>query len=271
MNVQIAPSILSADFAALGEAVAAAERGGADLIHVDVMDGHFVPNITIGPAVVKSLKRVAHVPLDVHLMITDPDRYIEAFATAGASWISVHVEVLPHLHRTIHAIKALGVKAGVVLNPATPVVALEQIAGDVDFVLVMSVNPGFGGQSFIPRSEGKVREIRAALDRAKCGAGWKIDGGIDLTTAPLVSRRRRPDTRRRPGDFRPSDPSERPAILGSKDPSLAVAPVVNVSRAVSRVASGTGTDQMGSCTTELPGVVRSRPNGLAATYRLELS
>jgi ribulose-phosphate 3-epimerase len=187
MNVQIAPSILSADFAALGEAVAAAERGGADLIHVDVMDGHFVPNITIGPAVVKSLKRVAHVPLDVHLMITDPDRYIEAFAAAGASMISVHVEVLPHLHRTVHAIKALGVKAGVVLNPATPVVALEQIAGDVDFVLVMSVNPGFGGQSFIPRSEGKVREVRAALDRAgNVAAPIEIDGGIDLTTAPLV-------------------------------------------------------------------------------------
>ena len=187
MNVQIAPSILSADFAALGEAVAAAERGGADLIHVDVMDGHFVPNITVGPAVVKSLKRVAHVPLDVHLMITDPDRYIEAFAAAGASMISVHVEVLPHLHRTVHAIKALGVKAGVVLNPATPVVALEQIAGDVDFVLVMSVNPGFGGQSFIPRSEGKVREVRAALDRAgNVAAPIEIDGGIDLTTAPLV-------------------------------------------------------------------------------------
>ena len=187
MTVQIAPSILSADFAALGEAVAAAERGGADLIHVDVMDGHFVPNITVGPAVVKSLKRVAHVPLDVHLMITDPDRYIEAFAAAGASMISVHVEVLPHLHRTVHAIKALGVKAGVVLNPATPVVALEQIAGDVDFVLVMSVNPGFGGQSFIPRSEGKVREVRAALDRAgNVAAPIEIDGGIDLTTAPLV-------------------------------------------------------------------------------------
>jgi ribulose-phosphate 3-epimerase len=187
MNVQIAPSILSADFAVLGEAVAAAERGGADLIHVDVMDGHFVPNITIGPAVVKSLKRVAHVPLDVHLMITDPDRYIEAFAAAGASMISVHVEVLPHLHRTVHAIKALGVKAGVVLNPATPVVALEQIAGDIDFVLVMSVNPGFGGQSFIPRSEGKVREVRAALDRTgNVAAPIEIDGGIDLTTAPLV-------------------------------------------------------------------------------------
>ena len=187
MTVQIAPSILSADFAALGEAVAAAERGGADLIHVDVMDGHFVPNITIGPPVVRSLKRVAHVPLDVHLMITDPDRYIEAFASAGASMMSVHVEVLPHLHRTVHAIKALGVKAGVVLNPATPVVALEQIAGDVDFVLVMSVNPGFGGQSFIPRSESKVREVRAALDRAgNASAPIEIDGGIDLNTAPRV-------------------------------------------------------------------------------------
>jgi len=187
MTVQIAPSILSADFAALGEAVAAAERGGADLIHVDVMDGHFVPNITIGPPVVRSLKRIARVPLDVHLMITDPDRYIDAFANAGASMISVHVEVLPHLHRTVHAIKALGVKAGVVLNPSTPVIALEQIAADVDFVLVMSVNPGFGGQSFIPRSESKVREVRAALDRAgNTAAPIEIDGGIDLTTAPRV-------------------------------------------------------------------------------------
>src|SRR6476659_6686804 len=130
MTVQIAPSILSADFAALGEAVAAVERGGADLIHVDVMDGHFVPNITIGPPVVRSLKRVAHVPLDVHLMITDPDRYIDAFAAAGAAMMSVHVEVLPHLHRTVHAIKALGVKAGVVINPATPAAALAGIAGD---------------------------------------------------------------------------------------------------------------------------------------------
>ena len=187
MTVQIAPSILSADFAALGEAVAAAERGGADLIHVDVMDGHFVPNITIGPPVVRSLKRIARVPLDVHLMITDPDRYIDAFANAGAAMISGHVEVLPHLHRTVHAIKALGVKAGVVLNPSTPVIALEQIAADVDFVLVMSVNPGFGGQRFIPRSESKVREVRAALDRAgNTAAPIEIDGGIDLTTAPRV-------------------------------------------------------------------------------------
>jgi ribulose-phosphate 3-epimerase len=187
LTVQIAPSILSADFAALGEAVAAAERGGADLIHVDVMDGHFVPNLTVGPPVVRSLKRVAHVPLDVHLMITDPDRFIDAFAAAGASMMSVHVEVLPHLHRTVHAIKALGVRAGVVLNPSTPVSSLEQIAGDVDFVLVMSVNPGFGGQTFIPRSESKVREVRAALDRAgNTSAPIEIDGGIDAGNAARV-------------------------------------------------------------------------------------
>ncbi len=179
MSVLIAPSILSADFAVLGEAIAATERGGADLIHVDVMDGHFVPNITIGPPVVKSIKRVASVPLDVHLMITDPDLYIEAFVQAGAAMISVHVEVLPHLHRTVHAIKALGAKAGVVINPATPVATLQEIAGDVDYVLVMSVNPGFGGQTFIPRSEHKVTEVRALLDRTGNNAPVEIDGGID--------------------------------------------------------------------------------------------
>jgi len=187
VSVQIAPSILSADFAALGDAVARVERGGADLIHVDVMDGHFVPNITIGPLVVKSLKRVAQRPLDVHLMISDPDRYIDAFAAAGASMLSVHVEVLPHLHRTVQAIKALGVKAGVVLNPSTPVGALEEIAGDVDFVLVMSVNPGFGGQTFIARSESKVAAVRALLDRSgNTAAPIEIDGGIDAATAPRV-------------------------------------------------------------------------------------
>jgi len=179
VSVLIAPSILSADFAALGEAIAAAERGGADVIHVDVMDGHFVPNISIGIPVVRSIRRVAHVPLDVHLMITDPDRYLEAFAEAGAAMISVHVEVLPHLHRTVQAIQALGLQAGVALNPATPLAALEQIAGDVDHVLVMSVNPGFGGQTFIPRSESKVREVRALLDRAGSRASIAIDGGID--------------------------------------------------------------------------------------------
>ena len=187
MTVQIAPSILSADFAALGEAIAAAERGGADLIHVDVMDGHFVPNITIGPPVVRSLKRIARLPLDVHLMIEEPDRYLDAFAAAGAAMISVHVEVLPHLHRTVHAIKALGAKAGVVLNPSTPPAALTEIAADVDFVLVMSVNPGFGGQTFIPRSESKVREVRRILDLAgNAAAPIEIDGGIDLQTAPRV-------------------------------------------------------------------------------------
>ena len=179
MSVLISASILSADFAALGEAIAAVERGGADLIHVDVMDGHFVPNITIGPPVVKAVKRVATVPLDVHLMITDPDLYIEAFVQAGAAMVSVHVEVLRHLHRTVHAIKALGAKAGVVINPSTPVATLEEIAGDVDFVLVMSVNPGFGGQRFIPRSERKVTEVRALLDRARNDAPVEIDGGID--------------------------------------------------------------------------------------------
>jgi ribulose-phosphate 3-epimerase len=179
MSVRIAPSILSADFAALGNAIAAAERGGADLIHVDVMDGHFVPNITIGVPVVQSLRQIARVPLDVHLMIEEPDRYIEAFVKAGAAMVSVHVEVLPHLHRTVQAIKALGAKAGVVLNPATPAASLHDIAGDVDYVLVMSVNPGFGGQTFIPRSESKVREVRALLDRAGNRAPIEIDGGID--------------------------------------------------------------------------------------------
>jgi ribulose-phosphate 3-epimerase len=179
VSVLIAASILSADFARLGEAVAAAEHGGADLIHVDVMDGHFVPNITIGVPVVKSLRRIATVPLDVHLMIEDPDRYIDAFAEAGAGMMSVHVEALRHVHRTVQAIKALGVKAGVVINPGTPVAALTEIAGDVDFVLVMSVNPGFGGQTFIPRSESKLREVRALLDAAGSVAPIEIDGGVD--------------------------------------------------------------------------------------------
>jgi ribulose-phosphate 3-epimerase len=188
MTPRIAPSILSADFAALGAAVAAVERGGADLIHVDVMDGHFVPNITIGPPVVRALKRVARAPLHVHLMIEDPDRYLEAFADAGAWGLTVHVEAVRHLHRTVSAIRALGVRPGVALNPATPVAMLEEIAGDVDLVLVMSVNPGFGGQTFIPRSESKVKAVRALLDRLGARAAIEIDGGIDAGNVRAVVR-----------------------------------------------------------------------------------
>jgi ribulose-phosphate 3-epimerase len=184
--IRLAPSILSADFANLGAAVAAVTRGGADQIHVDVMDGQFVPNITIGVPVVKSLRKVTQLPLDVHLMITDPDRYIEPFIDAGANMVSVHVEVLPHLHRTVTHIKKLGAKAGVVLNPSTPVSSIEEIAGDVDFVLVMSVNPGFGGQVFIPGSLKKIRHIRALLDRAGSSAPIEVDGGVDLATVESV-------------------------------------------------------------------------------------
>ena len=186
MNVRLAPSILSADFADLGAEIAAAERGGADLIHVDVMDGHFVPNLTIGPPVVRAIKRVARVPLDVHLMIEEPDRYIDEFVDAGAAMISVHVEVLPHLHRTLAYIRKKGVQAGAVLNPSTPVVAIENVAADVDFVLVMSVNPGFGGQSFIPRSVDKIRAVRALLDTAGNDAPIEVDGGIDEQTVGKV-------------------------------------------------------------------------------------
>jgi len=180
VSVLLAPSLLSADFAALGDAVRMVERGGADVIHVDVMDGHFVPNISIGVPVVTSLRRITALPLDVHLMIDDPDRYIEAFAEAGAAMISVHVEAMRHMHRTVHAIKALGVKAGVVLNPATPAASIHDIAADVDYVLIMSVNPGFGGQTFIPRSESKLREMRALLDAAGNEAPIEVDGGVDL-------------------------------------------------------------------------------------------
>jgi len=185
-TLQIAPSLLSADFARLGEAVALAERAGADLIHFDVMDGHFVPNITIGPPVLKSIARVARLPIDVHLMIENPDRYVEAFVEAGAASVTVHAEAAVHLHRTVHLIKSLGASAGVALNPATPVGALEEIAADVDYVLVMTVNPGFGGQTFIPRSESKVRLVRDLLNRAGSSAPIEVDGGIDVHTAPRI-------------------------------------------------------------------------------------
>jgi ribulose-phosphate 3-epimerase len=186
VSVLIAPSLLAADFARLADAVSAVERGGADLLHLDVMDGHFVPNITIGPPVVRAIHQVARIPLDVHLMIEDPDRYIGAFVDAGAARISVHVEVLPHLHRTVQFIKKLGVKAGVAINPATPVVALEEIAADLDHVLVMSVNPGFSGQTFIPASESKVRAVRQLSARVGSRASIEIDGGIDHANAARV-------------------------------------------------------------------------------------
>jgi ribulose-phosphate 3-epimerase len=186
VNIRLAPSILAADFAALGAAIAAAERGGADLIHVDVMDGHFVPNITVGPPVVRSLRRVATVPLDVHLMISEPDKYVEAFVEAGARLLSVHVEVVPDLQRTLSVIKSLGAAAGAVLNPATPAEALAPAVRDVDFVLVMTVNPGFGGQTFLPGTESKIRRVRALLDEAGNAAPIEVDGGIDLQTVRQV-------------------------------------------------------------------------------------
>jgi ribulose-phosphate 3-epimerase len=186
VSIRLAPSILSADFAALGAGVAAVERGGAALIHLDVMDGHFVPNLTMGPAVVKAVRRVTQLPLDVHLMVTDPDRYLEAFAEAGAHNLIVHAEVLPHLHRTIQAIKRLGCRAGVAINPSTPPLAIAEVAEDLDAVLVMTVNPGFGGQSFIPQSESKIQRVRALLDETHSKAYIEVDGGIDSTTIPRV-------------------------------------------------------------------------------------
>jgi ribulose-phosphate 3-epimerase len=186
--IEIAPSILSADFARLGEEIQAAERGGAGLIHVDVMDGHFVPNITIGPVVLKSIRRITNLPLDCHLMITDPDNYIEDFAKAGANLISVHVEAVTHLHRTVTTIRHLGCKPGVVLNPATPLVQLEEILPFVDYVLLMSVNPGFGGQSFIETALDKVTRLRDMIKRHSLDVIIEIDGGVDQENVAEVVR-----------------------------------------------------------------------------------
>jgi ribulose-phosphate 3-epimerase len=181
VRVRINPSIIAADYLRLGEAVAAVEAGGADAIHVDVMDGQFVPNITIGPGVVQALRRATSLPLDVHMMVEAPERYLEAFAKAGASVITVHAEATRHLHRTLQAIKALGLEAGVALNPATPVWAIEEVAADVDVVLVMSVDPGFSWQTFIPRSESKTGAVRALLARTGSPARIELDGGVDAT------------------------------------------------------------------------------------------
>ena len=186
MKIQIAPSILSADFGRLAEEVRSVEMAGADVIHVDVMDGHFVPNITIGPMVVKALRSVTKLPLDVHLMIEFPDRYIEAFARAGASWLTVHVEACTHIHRTINAIKAYGIKAGAVLNPATSPSTLEYILADLDLVLVMSVNPGFGGQHFIPSSLDKIRHLRKLLASLDHYVPIEVDGGVNSQTIEAV-------------------------------------------------------------------------------------
>ena len=183
MTVRIAPSVLSADFAHLGDEVAKVERGGADWIHVDVMDGHFVPNLTMGPPVVAALKKATPLPLDVHLMIMEPDRYLEAFVRAGAASISVHAEVLPHLHRTLGYIRQLGVKAGVAINPSTPVELIGEVIDMFDILLVMSVNPGFGGQTFIPRTLDKVAAGKRLLDEAGSPAVIEVDGGVDGSNA----------------------------------------------------------------------------------------
>jgi ribulose-phosphate 3-epimerase len=178
--IKIAPSILSADFSRLGEEVQAVDQAGADYIHVDVMDGHFVPNITIGPLVVKALRKVTGKPLDVHLMIENPDRYIRDFAEAGADIITVHQETVPHLHRTIQLIKDCGKKAGVSINPATPAATLDVILDDLDLVLVMSVNPGFGGQDFIPSALGKIRALRQQITQRHLATEIEVDGGIKV-------------------------------------------------------------------------------------------
>lgn len=183
--VKIAPSILSADFARLAEEIKDVERGGADYIHVDVMDGHFVPNITIGPLIVEAIRPVTTLPLDVHLMIENPDSYIEAFAKAGSDYITVHVEACRHLHRTIQLIKSYGIKAGVVLNPATPVETIQHIISEVDMVLLMSVNPGFGGQKFIPEVLKKIRAVKEMIDEKNLDVEIEIDGGVNAETARL--------------------------------------------------------------------------------------
>ncbi len=182
----IAPSLLSADFTRLREEIAACESAGADWLHVDVMDGHFVPNITMGPFIVEACKRITHLPLDIHLMIEKPERYLEAFAKAGAGGMTVHVETCPHLHQTLQDIKSLGCRAGVVLNPGTPVGAIESVLHLADLVLVMSVNPGYSGQKFVPESYAKVADVRKRLDALGSPAWLEVDGGMTVETLPRM-------------------------------------------------------------------------------------
>jgi ribulose-phosphate 3-epimerase len=182
-RILIAPSILSADFGRLAEEVRAVEQAGADYVHVDVMDGRFVPNLTLGPVVVEAVHKATRLPLDVHLMIIEPERYIEAFAEAGASLISVQVEACPHLHRTLQQIRHAGAKPSAVLNPSTPLVMIEDVLGDLEMVLLMSVNPGFGGQSFIPHTLDKVRRLRRMLDSAGLKVDIEVDGGVNAENA----------------------------------------------------------------------------------------
>lgn len=186
-SLMIAPSILSADFSRLGEEVRAVEAAGADVIHVDVMDGHFVPNITIGPLVVKAVRAVTSLPVDVHLMITNPDRYLQDFIDAGADWVTVHVEACVHLHRTLTYIRSQGKKAGAVLNPATSLSTLDYVLEEVDLVMLMSVNPGFGGQSFIESTLAKTARLRQMLDAVNPSAGIEIDGGVSPATIGRIA------------------------------------------------------------------------------------
>ncbi len=186
--VRIAPSILSADFARLADEVARVEQAGADLLHVDVMDGHFVPNLTIGPLIVEALRKVTKLPLDVHLMMTNPDAFIPEFAAAGADYLTVHVETCPHLHRTVQGIKERGVKAGVTLNPGTSIAAMEEILPDADLLLIMSVNPGFGGQQFIESSLKKIAQARKLLTLTGSRALLEVDGGVKVTNAARIVR-----------------------------------------------------------------------------------
>ena len=188
MTVRIAPSILSADFARLADEIAMCAAGGADMIHIDVMDGCFVPNLTFGAKVIETVRTLTELPLDVHLMVVEPEKYLDAFADAGASILTIHVEAAPHLHRQVHRIRELGCLAGAVMNPATPLESVREIAGDLDLLLIMSVNPGFGGQAFIPASIAKVQRARHMLDDAGSKAMLEVDGGVTRETiGPLRS------------------------------------------------------------------------------------